>query len=253
MAEAVEKAYLAIRGGIVAGAHPGGTHLRAADLAESLGLSRTPVREALRRLHAEGLVEFRPNHGAYVCDWTLADLNEVFALRARLEGYAAELAARSLTESGIMELSRLAAAMSELARERPEGFLDMLTEMNSQFHRGIVAAAANRRLAAMIATVVEAQLVVRTFSFYSDADMDRSMAHHHELVAAFRARDGRWAAAVMTSHVAAAHHAYLSSLRAEPLTPQAGPGTARLSPASPEPAGRAALPATRPPRSARID
>jgi len=64
MAAAVEKAYSAIRNGIISGIHPGGTHLKAADLAVALGVSRTPIREALRRLHAEGLVDFVANRGA---------------------------------------------------------------------------------------------------------------------------------------------------------------------------------------------
>lgn len=223
MAEAVERAYQAIRGGIVAGTYPGGAHLRAADLAESLGVSRTPVREALRRLHAEGLVNFRANHGAFVSSWSRADLDEVFGLRAHLESYAADLAATALSPAGIDELARLAEAMSELvARQRPD-FVDALIEANSRFHRIITEAAAHPRLAAMIATVVEAQLVTRTFQFYTREALERSMAHHHELVAAFRVRDGRWAASVMTSHVHAAHHANRAANGAAPAAPTSWP------------------------------
>ena len=77
MAAAVEKAYAAIREGIMDGTYPGGVHLKAEDLAVAIGVSRTPVREALRRLHAEGLVDFVANRGAYVLTWDRSDVEEV--------------------------------------------------------------------------------------------------------------------------------------------------------------------------------
>jgi DNA-binding transcriptional MocR family regulator len=79
---AVERAYEAIRGGIFSGDHPAGSRLREEELAERIGVSRTPVREALRRLDAEGLVEFMPNRGAHVASWSEDDLREIFGLRA---------------------------------------------------------------------------------------------------------------------------------------------------------------------------
>ena len=85
MAAAVEKAYSAIRDGIMDGTYSGGSHLKAEDLAVAIGVSRTPVREALRRLHSEGLVDFVANRGAYVLNWDKSDVDEVFGLRMVLE------------------------------------------------------------------------------------------------------------------------------------------------------------------------
>jgi len=211
MAAAVEKAYHAIRSGIAVGEYAPGAHITAADLATRIGVSRTPVREALRRLHAEGLVDFVANHGAYVTSWNRADIDEVFTLRAVLESHAAELAASRLAPPQIEALRDCAAHIEALAAERPDDFLAGITEANGRFHRIIIEAASNRRLAAMIATVIDMALVARTFAHYREEDLRRSMAHHRELIAAFAAGDGPWAASVMRSHVLAAHHALLAS------------------------------------------
>ena len=81
------------------------------------GLSRTPVREALRRLDAEGLVRMVPNQGATVTGWTESDIAEMFALRAVLESYAAERAATRLTEAQIDRIAELAEQTHDLARD----------------------------------------------------------------------------------------------------------------------------------------
>jgi len=211
MGAAVEKAYRAIRAGIADGTYPSNAHITAGELALKLGVSRTPVREALRRLHAEGLINFVANHGAYVTSWTRTDIDEVFELRSALESYAAERAARRLSPEQLAELNQLARRMEQLSTRKSEGHLDRIAEANSRFHRVIVEAAANRRLAAMVAGVVEMPLVVRTFSVYSEKDLQRSMAHHRELLDAFASRDGRWAASVMCSHIQAAHSAYTAA------------------------------------------
>ena len=84
MSSAAEKAYEAIRDGIVGGELPVGGRLREEELAGTIGVSRTPVREALRRLDAEGLVEFSPHRGAQVASWSDQDLDEIFGLRGVL-------------------------------------------------------------------------------------------------------------------------------------------------------------------------
>jgi DNA-binding GntR family transcriptional regulator len=211
MAVASEQAYEAIRQGIASGVYASGSHLRAADLAEDLGISRTPVREALRRLSSEGLVNFFPNRGAYVTDWSRDDAEEVFAMRTVLESYAAELSAVRLTPAQIDDLSRCTQRMEQAAGGAGARDLDALARHNSEFHSLIISAAANRRLAALIASVVERALVTRTFSIYSDEDLARSLAHHRDLIAAFRARDGVWAGSVMRSHIRAAHHVFLAA------------------------------------------
>lgn len=204
MAEAVERVYVAIRSGIVDGTYPSGAPLRAESLASQLGVSRTPVREAFRRLDAEGLVRIVANQGARVTGWSRRAMEEVFGIRVRLESYAAELGATALSTEAIDELERLDAEMRNLAETKPPGFIDAIAVANNRFHRIIVDGSMNQRLAAMISMVVETHLIGMTFRNYGPADLARSMSHHSELVAAFRARNGAWASAVMQSHILAA-------------------------------------------------
>lgn len=208
MAGSQQRAYDTIRSGITSGSYPSGLHLRAADLADRIGISRTPVREALRRLHAEGLVEFVPNRGAFVSGLSETDVAEVFDLRVVLEGHAAELAAKRLTRD---QRAELGAATDEMERCVERGRdLHGITHANDRFHSLIIAAAASRRLSATIASVVEMSLIARTFTIFTDAQLRRSVSHHRELITAFEARDGTWAAAIMSSHIRAAYNVYRS-------------------------------------------
>jgi DNA-binding GntR family transcriptional regulator len=203
-----EDAYRAIRDQILRGEREGGEWLREGDLAASLGVSRTPVREALRRLDAEGLVRHERNRGVQVASWSIHDLDEIFGLRSVLEPWGSALAATSGL-ADLEQLRELADAMDVAARgSRPD--LDEITALNNQFHRAILAAAGHRRLSQLVSSVVEVPLVWRTFSHYSPEAMRRSLAHHHEIVDALAAQDAAWAESVMRSHVRAARAALLS-------------------------------------------
>lgn len=221
MAAAVEKAYSVIRDGIMGGTYPGGSHLKAEDLAVAIGVSRTPVREALRRLHSEGLVDFVANRGAYVLNWERSDVDEVFGLRMVLESFAAELAADRHSPEQLAELRELAERMTTAARERPQRYLEQIAEWNTRFHKLVHFASGIKRLSMILTTVIEIPLMLRTFNRYSDEDLERSMAHHRELVSALEARDSRWASSVMRSHIVAAHHVFLGNEAAAHATSNA--------------------------------
>lgn len=228
----VERVYRGVREMIVDGRSRSGDHLTAETLANSFGVSRTPVREALRRLHSEGLVNIEPNRGARVTGWSPSDLDEVFGLRSVLESYAAELATAALTPAQIDEISFLAEETHRFATEKVGDFREGIATANSRLHRIIISAAANRRLAAMIASVVELPLIMRTLYFHTETDLLRSASHHRELATAFRARDARWAGSVMRSHLLAAHHVMRTARNAlegptqAQAPPQASPSTA---------------------------
>jgi DNA-binding GntR family transcriptional regulator len=205
-----KKAYDAIKQAIVTGEFDNGMHLRSATLAERLGVSRTPVREALHRLHAEGLVDIFENRGAFVANYAREDAAEVFDLRAELESRAAALASQKMTAPQIDELSRFTDRMEKHAGGRWRD-IALVTEANKNFHSLIIAAAASRRLSAVISSIVEIALVSRTFHSYSSESFARSIAHHREMIAAFKVRDEVWAASIMTSHIRAAYHVFLTA------------------------------------------
>ncbi|WP_269434393.1 GntR family transcriptional regulator [Vineibacter terrae] len=219
--------YAMIRADIIAGRHPAGGHLREEQLAEAIGVSRTPVREALRRLAAEGLIKFVPNHGAFVNSWSADDLRKIFDLRALLESTAAGQAAPRMTPQAIDRLRELAAGMVELADHRAEGYLERISDLNRAFHDIIMKTADNERLSGSVVRTIEFPIVHRTFQRYRPADLRRSLNHHWELIDAFEARDAEWASAVMRAHVLAAKHVMLSR------SPSAGEGDAAAAPRPP--------------------
>jgi DNA-binding GntR family transcriptional regulator len=205
---AVDKAYNVVRNGIIGGRFAPARRLTEHEVAAAAGVSRTPAREALRRLHAEGLVRFTPNQGAVVTEWTTADLDEIFELRAMLESHGAARAAARATDAEISELRSLAEAQIAESRVRRKGYLDRIAQLNGDFHRRVHAAAGSPRLTRLLASLLEASLIMKTFRRYSADDLRRSAAHHLELVQALEARDGEWATSVMRSHVLAAKRTF---------------------------------------------
>ncbi|WP_019926291.1 GntR family transcriptional regulator [Nocardia sp. BMG111209] len=203
MADAAANAYTAIRDDIVAGRLNRGEWLREGKLAQELGVSRTPIREALRRLEAEGLVEFAPNRGARVTAWSALGLEDLYQIRARLESLAARLAATRREPADIAELESTATRMAELAAD-PNADREELTELNNHFHRAVVLAARSRHLATQLRGIIDIPLISRTFHKYAPERIRISAAQHLELVAAIRARDGDWADALMQAHILAA-------------------------------------------------
>lgn len=201
MRQAAEQAADAIREDILAGRIPAGARIAEADVARQLSVSRTPIREALSRLAAEGLVELSPNRGARVTSWTTAELREIFEVRLRMEPYAVRQAVPLLTAAQLDDLSAMAQAM--LAAGRPAGpqDLDTIIALNRQFHGLLVAAAGSAALAASLKAVTHAAVVHQNFQHYTPGALARSLAHHAEIVEAARAREPAWAESVMRSHL----------------------------------------------------
>lgn len=201
MAAAVDTTAQALRDRILSGDIPAGSRLGEADLAEQLAVSRTPVREALSRLAAEGLVDLVPNRGARVATWTTEQLREIFELRLAVEPAIVARAVSRLTAAQLDELDELAQRMSRLGRPGRHQDLDALVALNAGFHGAFVTAADNAAFAASLRTVTHSAVVRRNFGGYDAASLARSLSHHHEMVAAARCGDADWAAAVMRAHL----------------------------------------------------
>ena len=214
MAAAVDKAYLEIREGIVGGRYAPGAHLTAQGLATATGLSRTPVREAMRRLHAEGLIKIIPHRGAFVRHLDQQEISKIYDLAIILETYAAEAAARNATPAQLSELEGLCDSMEEqlaiLSKKRPTPQAIMkIAEDNNRFHRLTVTAANNSWLQSAFSVIMEVPQIITTFQGYRVDEMKRSQTQHAELILAFRERDADWARSTMRSHVLAARHILL--------------------------------------------
>ncbi|SFE49166.1 GntR family transcriptional regulator [Blastococcus tunisiensis] len=196
-----ERALGELRELILGGALLPGTRLGEVELAERLGVSRTPVREALSRLAAEGLVELVPNRGARVATWTVAELEGVFDLRVSLEPQLTAFAVPNATDVDLAELEELAHRMVEVGSPGPGQDLDALVPLNRAFHDRLVTLAGHPTLAAALAAAIHPPIVRRNFHTYDAESLRRSLAHHLEIVAALRAGDSGWARAVMTAHI----------------------------------------------------
>ena len=211
MSKASALAYQAIRHAILSGRYPPGARLVEEDLANECGVSRTPVRDALRVLASELYVTSVPNHGTFVTAWSTEDIETIFELRALLEGYGARRAAERATPAQLDALAQQAAMIDKALARRAAPNLDMFMQANRRFHDIIMEAAQSERLAMMVQRLVQPPVVAHTAQRYRRWDIERSNAHHHEIIEAMRAGDGRWAEAVMTAHIHAGYRAYRQS------------------------------------------
>lgn len=201
MTRASERAIGTVRELILRGEFAAGARLGEAELAERLGVSRTPVREALARLAAEGLVEIAPNRGARVSSWSVAELEQVFDLRTALEPRLTALAVPNAGPGDVAALHELARSMLDVGLPGPGQDLDAVVPLNREFHAHLVTLADQPAMAGALAGAVRAPIVLRNFHAYDDASLRRSLAHHAEIVDAVRAGDPVWAQAVMTAHI----------------------------------------------------
>lgn len=201
---AADRAYRMIRADIMSGDLEGGARLGEANLAERYGLSRTPVREALRRLQSEGLIEALPHRGARVVDWRSLDIAAIYDLRAVVEGFLVRRAATTMPDAEIDRLSALCDNVESKTLTMELGdpeLIDLTAEFNREFHGSIARSAGGEIFAAVRASVVIGPLMLRTVHDYTRADQQRSNRHHREILAAFRARSPEWAESVMLAHV----------------------------------------------------
>lgn len=207
MSKASDRAYRQIRNMILSGTLASGSQIGEEQLAEQCGVSRTPVREALRRLEAELLIRRNDSQRSFVADWGIADIEDAFTLRGMLEGHAAKRAASRISDAQLAELRRhndaIGAAIAGKSPDVPR-FLDF----NRMFHATILDAAGSERLAGMLTQVIEQPVVLRTALHYDRENLERSWREHDELLQAFARRDGDWAEAIMAGHIRRAFHTY---------------------------------------------
>lgn len=203
-ASAAENAYAVLRDEILAGKVGADERLTEMTIAEKLGISRTPVREAVKRLIIEGFLIREKGQGLRATTLDADEVQQIFRIRLMLESYAARRAAERAGPEVGTELARLAELMSAHTPPRSDADYAAISEANAAFHRLVMQSARSPRLGAMLSLAVNLGLVLRTYRMYSERDMIRQSRHHHEIAEAIAARDPDWAEAAMAAHVEAA-------------------------------------------------
>lgn len=177
-----------------------GAVLHVNDLADQLAVSRTPVREALLRLEGEGLVRVESRVGFFVTEITRDDLENLFELRALLEGYAAQTAAPFLTEDDIDQIER---AFDSCSQAIGQGQVQEFMEADVAFHTLLMERAPNPRLAEMMSLLEDLTHREHVLGLRSSENVRESCAEHQEILKALRRQDGELAGQLMRKHLCA--------------------------------------------------
>ena len=202
------RAYDAIREHIATGEYAAGRWLPEPMIAATLGLSRTPVREALRMLAAEGSVELIHNRGARVTRWAAADIDEVYRLRAVLEGHGAGLAARNASRKQVATIQDLQAGY-EQSMQLADASPRLSAQCNNDFHAAVLQASGSPRLSTLLDVISSAALVTQAVQRYTEDDRLRSVVQHRDIITAIQHRDDDLAESAMRSHILAARYTAL--------------------------------------------
>lgn len=200
-----------IRNLIVHGELASGERINELGLSEAMGVSRTPIREALKVLAAEGLVELLPNRGSRVTTPSTDEIVNLFAVIAALERLAVETVT---LQASAPALARLRALHDEMLRRYAEGDRDRYFELNHRIHETIIEMAANPQLSRTHADLMTRARRPRFVAITSDGRWDESVKEHELVMSAMELRDARFAGEILFRHVLKTGTAYIQSLAA---------------------------------------
>ena len=196
-----------LRARIFAHAMAPGSWIDEQALAGELGISRTPLREALKVLATEGLVTMKLRRGAYVAEVSRDDLAQVYHLLGELDADAAAVVAERASTAERDELVALHAVLEASTADR-----DAFFAANERFHVRLLEIAANRWRLQMVADLRKVMKLNRAQSLTREGRIEASLKEHRQIVAALKARNGERAAAAMRAHIAAGERAALGAV-----------------------------------------
>lgn len=204
-----------LRDMIVVGTLKPGQKVPEAELCEAFGVSRTPMREALKVLAAEGLLTLLPNRGALVASITIDEIEELFPIMGALEGLAGELAAERITPAATAAIRRDHDRMLRHYERR-----DWLaySKLNRAIHEAIFAAAGNGALTAMYQSMLIRIHNVRFVARISEERWQQAVDDHEKIIAALEARSGRKLSRILTTHLQHKAEMIIETLKAETVT-----------------------------------
>ena len=220
-----EAIFQKLRSLLVEGAIAPGSKLNERELAERLHVSRTPIREAIRRLAADGLVELIANRGAIAIQLSLADVIHTFDVIAQLEGYSGELAAKNISNATLYELEALQYEMMASYARRD---LSSYYKLNLGIHH-LINQAANNPVLSQLFTQVNARIEALRFrSNQNGVKWEKAVEEHQEMIDALKSRDSERMRKVMIQHVMNKRDVVIELLNSEanataPLSPETSP------------------------------
>lgn len=188
-----------LRNNILTGKYEEHEELREITIGKELGVSRTPVREALRRLELEGLVTIIPNKGAYVTGITSKDVKDIYLIRSQLEGLCARLATENITEEQLNKLDEII-LLSEFHLKRDNN-AEQMAELDSRFHEVLYEATDSRILSHVLTDFHKYVLMARRSSVVSEDRAKKSIQEHKEILQAIRNRDADMAEQLANEHI----------------------------------------------------
>lgn len=198
-----------LRSAIIEGVLKPGERLMEIQVSEELGVSRTPVREAIRKLELEGFVVMIPRRGTYVSDLSIKDINEVFEVRTALDVLAAGLAAERITEDELEQMERLLVLLGEYIEEND---MDKIVDADSKFHDILYSASRNGRLVGIINNLREQLTRFRSLSMSYPGRLKDMLGEHTRLVEALGRRNVSLAKRLASEHMANAEQTLLKNM-----------------------------------------
>lgn len=193
-----------VKRSILDGVYRAGERIRESDITAQLGVSRTPVREAFRRLQSEGLLKFEPQRGAVVADLNRQEVAELYAMRQFLEGFAARLAAQHATDSEIEAIEYIL-EQTKIVDDKIHEF----NQINWELHHAIYAAAHNRFLIRSFEALSDSMSLLQGAKYIPPGRPDKLYEEHRQIVDAIKNRDPDAADAAAQNHVRRAFFVHL--------------------------------------------
>lgn len=195
------KVFEKLRDNILSGVYREKEELKEAAVGEELGVSRTPVREALRQLELEGLVKIIPNKGAYVTGITPKDVKDIYKIRSMLEGLCARWATEHITEEQMTQLEEIL-LLSEFHLKKPsEGRAEQMAELDGRFHEVLYEASDSRILKHMLSDFHKYVQMARKMSVGFKDRAEKSLEEHRGILEAIREKDADLAEEMANRHI----------------------------------------------------
>ena len=187
-----------IRSDILKGRYQKGDELVECTIGKEMGVSRTPVREAIRQLELEGLVQLIPNKGAFVTGISASDVRDIYLIRSRLEGLAARMAAEHISSEQLAEMEETSVLSDYHVKKE---HFEQVCEMDGKFHKLLYAASGSRILEHTLTDFHQYVQRVRMASITNRIRMHKSNSEHEKILEAIRNKDGDQAEKVAAEHI----------------------------------------------------